>query len=367
MNTPRVVVVTGASAGLGRSIAHEFAREGAKLSLIARNEEGLRGAQKEVAAAGGEAIFFPVDVVDAGAVELVAEETEQRLGPIDVWVNNAMVSVFSPVHEMTPPEYRRVTEVNYLGYVHGTLAALTRMRPRNQGLIIQVGSALAYRSIPLQSAYCASKHAINGFTESLRTELLHDRSRVQVVSVHMPALNTTQFEFVKSRLPRKPQPVPPIFQPEVGARAVVWASHHPQREYWVGRSTVKAIVGDMLAPGYADRYLARHGYDWQQTSEPADPSRKHNLWNPIPGDHGSHGRFDSRAVSWSPQFWLRTHGWKWLGFALVGGAGLAAWTFGRARSGDARSGERIDVAGKSGAFWSGGPSRDFEVERGLRA
>ena len=259
-------------------------------------------------AAGGRALVLPLDVADADAVDRAAERVEREFGPIDVWVNNAMVSVFSPVREMQPEEYQRVTNVTYLGAVHGTLAALRRMAPRDRGVIIQVSSALAYRSIPLQSAYCAAKHAILGFTASLRTELLHDGSAVRVTLVHMPALNTPQFSWVKSRLPRKPQPVPPIFEPEVGAEAVVWAARNDcGRELSVGWPSVEAVYGNKLVPGIADRYLARNGFASQQTDEPADPDRPHNLWEPLPGDHGAHGRFDGRARPFSVELWLRTH------------------------------------------------------------
>src|SRR5436190_15640026 len=242
MPSRRTVVITGASAGVGRAAALEFAREGARIGLIARGRAGLDAAKSEVEQLGGSALVVPVDVADAEAVESAAEQIEQQLGPIDVWVNNAMASVFSPVKEMTAAEFKRVTEVTYLGYVYGTLAALKRMLPRNRGLIIQVGSALAYRGIPLQSAYCAAKHAIQGFVDSLRCELIHDKSRVQVVMIDMPALNTPQFSWVKSRLPRKSQPVPPIYQPEIAAEAIVYASHYPRREIYVGMTTVGAII-----------------------------------------------------------------------------------------------------------------------------
>lgn len=304
MATPKVVVVTGASAGLGRATVRAFAERGASLGLLARGVDGLEGARREVEQAGGRAIVAPTDVADAEQVEAAAERIERELGPIDVWVNDAMVSVFSPVKEMTAEEFRRVTEVTYLGYVHGTLAALRRMLPRDRGAIVQVGSALGYRAIPLQAAYCAAKHAIVGFTEALRCELLHDESGVKVTMVQMPAFNTPQFDWVKSRLPRKPQPVPPIFQPEVGAKAIVYAAQHPnKREYWVGFPAVKAIVGERVAPGLLDRYLAKKGYDAQQTDGAADPDRPNNVWSPVPGDHGAHGRFDERSKGKSVQLW----------------------------------------------------------------
>ena len=321
---PRVVVVTGASAGVGRAAVRVFARRGGSIGLIARGIDGLEAARREVEEVGGRALVLPLDVADADRVEEAAALVERKLGPIDVWVNNAMVSVFSPVEETEPEEYRRVTEVTYLGYVYGTLAALKRMLPRDEGVIVQVGSALAYRGIPLQSAYCGAKHAIQGFCDSLRSELLHDRSGVQVTMVQMPALNTPQFGWVKSRLPRKPQPVPPIYQPEVAARAIVWASEHPRREVWVGRPTVVGILGDRIAPGLADRYLARNGYDAQQYDGLDDRNRADNLWEPVPGDHGAHGDFDERATDRSPQLWATRHKRSLLSAgALAGLAGLA--------------------------------------------
>lgn len=320
---PRVVVVTGASAGVGRAAVRAFAAEGAHLGLIARGVDGLEAARREVEEMGGRAIALPLDLADAARVEEAAERVERELGPIDVWVNNAMVSVFSPVKEMEPEEYRRVTEVTYLGTVYGTLAALRRMLPRDRGVIVQVGSTLAYRGIPLQSAYCGAKHAIQGFCDSLRSELLHDGSKVRVTMIQMPALNTPQFGWVKSRLPRKPQPVPPIFQPEVAARAIVYASKHPRREIWVGRPTVVGILGNRVAPGFADRYLARNGYDAQQHDGLDDPNRAHNLWEPVPGDHGAHGDFDERATDRSPQLWATTHKRGLLALAGAGAVGLA--------------------------------------------
>ncbi len=320
MSEREVVVVTGASAGLGRAIARRFARDGAAVALLARGKDGLEGARRDCERLGGKGLVIPTDVSDAAAVERAAAEVEAELGPIDIWVNNAMVSVFSPVREMLAEEYQRVTNVTYMGYVHGTLAALKRMSARDRGVIIQVSSALAYRSIPLQSAYCAAKHAILGFTASLRTELIHERSNVRVTLVHMPALNTPQFSWVKSRLPRKPQPVPPIFEPEVGADAVAWAARNDcGREISVGWPSVEAVYGNKILPGYADRYLAKTGFASQQTKEPADPDRPNNLWEPLPGDHGAHGRFDSRAHPFSIELWLRTH----RELATLVGVGLA--------------------------------------------
>ena len=319
-----VVVITGASAGVGRAAVREFAKHGAWIGLIARGRDGLEGARREVEAAGGRALVLPVDVADAAQVEAAAQRVEAELGPIDIWVNDAMASVFSPIKEMTAEEFKRVTEVTYLGCVYGTLAALKRMLERDRGTIVHVGSALAYRSIPLQAAYCAAKHAMLGFFASLRTELLHDKSNVKTTMVQMPALNTPQFGWVKSRLPRKAQPVPPIFQPEVAARAIYYAAHHPERrEYFVGWSTVKAIFGNKLVPSFADHYLARKGYESQQHDGPEDPNRPNNLWEPVPGDHGAHGSFDQRASSFSMELWLEEHR-KWLavaaGLVAVGGA-----------------------------------------------
>jgi short-subunit dehydrogenase len=304
----------------------EFARHGASIGLIARGHDGLEAARREVESLGGEALVLPVDVANANQVEAAAEQVEERLGPIDIWVNNAMASVFSPIKQMTPEEFKRVTEVTYLGYVYGSLAALKRMLPRDRGTIVHVGSALAYRSIPLQAAYCASKHAVLGFFASLRTELLHDHSNVHTTMVQMPALNTPQFGWVKSRLPRKAQPVPPIYQPEVAARAIYYAAHHPKRrEYYPAWSSVKAIFGNKLVPSYADHYLARQGYEAQQYDGAEDPNRPNNLWEAVPGDHGAHGAFDSRATEHSSELWLETHtGW----LALAAGLGIVGTILG---------------------------------------
>jgi NAD(P)-dependent dehydrogenase (short-subunit alcohol dehydrogenase family) len=328
-----VVVITGASAGVGRATVVEFARPGARIGLIARGRDGLEAARRDAEAAGGQGLVLPLDVSDAEAVDQAAARVEEAFGPIDVWVNNAMVSVFSPVAAMTAAEFKRVTEVTYLGYVYGTLAALARMRPRDRGTIVQVGSALAYRGIPLQAAYCGAKHAIQGFMDSLRTELLHEGSGVHVTMVQMPALNTPQFSWVKSRLPRRPQPVPPIYQPEVAARAIYWAAHHRRREVQVGLPTVVAIAGNKALPGVADHYLARTGFDSQQTAEPVDPGRADNLWAPLPGDHGAHGAFDARASDRAPQLWLTTHR-AWLGAGIALLAGVYALT-GATRNGHA--------------------------------
>ena len=292
---PEVVVVTGASAGLGRATVRAFASQGAHIGLVSRNRERLEETKKEVEVLGGQALVIPTDVADADGVEAAAEAVENSFGPLDVWVNNAMVSVFSPILQMEPGEFGRVTAVTYLGAVYGSLAALKRMVPRNHGTIVQVGSALAYRGIPLQSAYCAAKHALQGFTESLRTELLHDGSRIHVTMVQLPALNTPQFDWTRSRMPRQPQPVPPIFQPEVAADAIIWAADQRRREVLVGWPTLEATIGNTVAPGYIDRYLARVGYDSQQTDDPVAPDRPDNLYEPVHRDVGAHGRFDSRA------------------------------------------------------------------------
>jgi NAD(P)-dependent dehydrogenase (short-subunit alcohol dehydrogenase family) len=325
----RVVVVTGASAGLGRAIVRRLAEGGgADLALLARGRERLEATAREVEAAGGRALVLPTDVADADAVEAAAERAERELGPIGVWVNNAMVSVYSPIKQMRAAEFRRVTEVTYLGYVHGTLAALHRMLPRDRGVIVQVGSALAYRSIPLQSAYCAAKHAIAGFTASLRSELIHDGSQVRVVMVHMPALNTPQFDWSKNRLPDRPQPVPPIFQPEVGAEAVEYAIEHDVgRELMVAWPTVKAVYGNRVAPGYLDRYLADTAYSGEQTTEPEDPDRPDNLYEAVPGDWAAHGRFADRSRGHSVELTLRLNrGWLAVAGAGAAGALLGALT-----------------------------------------
>lgn len=319
-----VVAITGASAGVGRAAARAFARRGANVALLARGTEGLKAARAEAEEAGVRAIDLPTDMADADQVEAAAATTEEELGPIHVWVNNAMVSVFAPFTEISPDDFRRVTEVTYLGYMHGTSTALRRMLPRDQGHIIQVGSALAYRGIPLQSAYCGAKHAIQGFSESIRCELLHDKSQVKLSIAHLPALNTPQFHWVKTTLRMHPQPVPPIYQPEVAARALVWLAEHYRPEVYVGLPTTLAILADKVAPHLLDRYLAKTGYRSQQASWPIEPNRADNLWEPVPGDHGAHGEFDSRSHSRSFQWWLRTH--RKLVAALLGSALAAGLT-----------------------------------------
>ena len=291
----RVVVVTGASSGVGRAIARAFGRARSRVGLIARTREALENAAREIREGGGEALVLPLDVSDARAVQQAADEVAAKWGRIDTWVNDAMVSVFSPVSQTTPEEYRRVTEVNYLGTVHGTLAALRHMRATGEGTIIQIGSALVYRSIPLQSAYCASKAAIRGFTDSLRCELVHEKSRIRVTMLQLPAVNTPQFEVMRTRLPRHPKPVPPIYQPEAIAQAVLRVAAKPVREMWLAPSAIAAIVGQRLAPGLLDRYLGRRGYEAQQTGEPVAAGRPDNLFAPLPGDRGAHGRFDAEA------------------------------------------------------------------------
>ena len=306
------VVITGASGGIGRASAVAFGRRGDTVVLIARGETGLAGAVAEVERAGGRAIAMPVDVADPDAVFAAAQRVEDEVGAIDIWVNVAFTSVFAPFDKIKPAEYRRVTEVAYLGYVYGTMAALKHMRPRDRGTIVQVGSALAYRGIPLQSAYCGAKHAIQGFNEALRCELLHDKSDVHVTMVQMPAVNTPQFSWVLSRLPRHAQPVPPIYRPELAARAVLHAADKPQRrEYWVGSSTVGTLAANAIAPGLLDRYLARTGFKAQQTADRQDPAAPANLWHPADGVHGhdfgAHGAFDEESVARDPQLWASQH------------------------------------------------------------
>jgi len=323
-----VVVVTGASAGVGRAVAHAFARRGARVGLVARGVPGLEGARAEVEDLGGRGLVLPADVTDAGAVEEAARRAEEELGPIDVWVNDAMATVFARVQDVTAEEFARATGVTYLGAVNGTMAALRRMLPRDRGTIVQVGSALAYRAIPLQTAYCGAKFAIRGFTDSVRCELLHDRRRVWITMVQLPAVNTPQFQWGRAKLPEHPQPVPPIFQPEVPAEAVYWAAHHRRRELWVGGSAVKAILAGKLAGGLADRYLARNGFDAQQVKGmPIDPDRPDNLFEPVPALAAMHGMFDDQSRDRSVQLWAATH----RPLVAAAAAGLAAAATGIAR------------------------------------
>ena len=302
-----VVVITGSSAGVGRATAQRFARAGAKVAVLARGSKALDGAVAELREMGCDVLGIPVDVADAAQVEAAAEQIEQELGPIDIWINCAMATIFAPVSEISAEEFRRATEVTYLGTVHGTMSALKRMRPRNRGKIVQVGSALAYRAIPLQSAYCGAKFAIRGFTDALRVELMHDKSKVGVTMVQLSAFNTPQFQWGRTRLPRRPQPVPPIYQPEVAAAGIYYAAHHQRRELWVGYPAVKAIIGNGLVPWLADRILAKKGYAGQMGEQPVPVDRPDNLFEPVDHDFGTHGRFDNRSRSFSPQLWATTH------------------------------------------------------------
>jgi short-subunit dehydrogenase len=324
---PQVVVITGASAGVGRATVREFARRRACIGLLARGQDGLNAAAREVELAGGKALALAVDMADAAAVERAADAVEAAFGPIDIWINNAMVTIFAPLKDIAADEFRRVTEVTYLGNVHGTMAALKRMLPRDRGVIVQVSSALAQRSIPLQSAYCGAKHAIAGFTDSLRSELLHDHSRVRVTAVQLPAMNTPQFGWARNRMPNRPQPVPPVFAPEIAARAIVWATRHDRREVAVGAPTLLAQWAQKLAPGLADRYLGATAYRGQQISGEADSGqRPDNLFAPVAGDAGAHGRFGERTRTRSPQLWANEHrGWLLLAAGIGAGAGALWW------------------------------------------
>ncbi|WP_373293211.1 SDR family oxidoreductase [Micromonospora sonchi] len=325
----QVAVVTGASAGVGRATVRLLARRGIAIALLARGRVGLDAAAEEVRVAGSRALPIEVDMADHDQVVAACRRIEAELGPIDLWINNAFSSVFAPFQQTRPGEFRRAMEVTYLGYVHGTRVALSHMTPRDRGTIVQVGSALAYRGIPLQATYCGAKHAIVGFTEALRCELLHERSRVRVTMVHLPAVNTPQFDWLLSRLPRQAEPVPPIYEPEVAARAIVGAGDRPgRREYWVGTSTVLTILGNRIAPGLLDRYLARTGYKSQQTDRPADHDRPNNLWHPLdgPGGHdwGARGEFSGRSHGRSPQAWLSRH--RLVAAGLAGATvGTLAW------------------------------------------
>jgi short-subunit dehydrogenase len=329
--TPEVVVITGASAGVGRAIAHEFAKRGAHVGLLARGKDGLDDAAREVEALGGRALAIPTDVADHVEVEAAAVAVEECFGDIDVWVNDAMATVFARFLDTEPEEFKRATEVTYLGAVYGTMAALKRMTARDRGKIVQVGSALAYRAIPLQAAYCGAKFGIRGFTDSIRTELLHEGSKVQITMVQLPGLNTTQFNWCRSKLPKHPMPVPPIYQPEVAARAVYWAAHHRRRELWVGYSAVEAILGNKVAPSFADWYLARTGFKGQQIEDtPIDGERIGNLFEPVAGEAATHGMFDAQAKTRSPQLWATTH--RPLFAGAIGGVAAAVAAAARRRS-----------------------------------
>jgi short-subunit dehydrogenase len=319
-----VVVVTGASAGIGRATAVAFARRGARVALLARGQDGLEGARREVEAAGGEALVIQVDVAHQDQVEAAARTVEQTWGTIDVWINNAMSTIFCAFDGISAKDFRRATEVTYLGAVWGTAAALRRMRLRDRGVIVQVGSALAYRSIPLQAPYCAAKAALRGFTDSLRSELIHDRSRIHLTMVHLAAFNTPQFDWGRTCMRRQPQPVPPIFQPELAAEAIVWAATHRRRELWVGFPVVKALLAQRLLPAVLDRILARKGYAGQRGKDPLPAVRPDNLYEPVAGDHGTRGRFSAGARSWSGQLWLTTHRWLAVGGAALVLGGIAA-------------------------------------------
>ncbi len=303
----KLVVITGASAGVGRATAIAFGKAGAKVVALSRNIESLQGTKAEVEKAGGVCFYYQLDVGYADRVEATVEKIEREIGPIDVWVNNAMASVFSPIKKLTAEEYKRVTEVTYLGQVYSVLSVLKYMLKRNRGKIILVGSALAYRGIPLQAAYCGAKHGVQGFFDSLRAELLHDKSNVKVTMIELPALNTTQFGWVKSKLPNKARPMGTVFQPEVAANAITYAATHDRREIYVAMPTFKSIIGNKFFPGILDKMMANTAFDGQQTDEPEDPNRKHNLWEPVPGNHSAHGNFDNIAKSSSPVLWLSLH------------------------------------------------------------
>jgi NAD(P)-dependent dehydrogenase (short-subunit alcohol dehydrogenase family) len=321
-----IALVTGASAGVGRATARRLAAEGYDVALLARGREGLEATRTEIERLGRRALAVPADVADEAQIAEAAERTESTLGPIDLWVNNAMTTVFAPFMEIEPDEFRRVTEVTYLGVVWGTRAALRRMVPRDRGSIVLVGSALAYRGIPLQSAYCGSKHAIKGFFESVRSELLHDGSSVRISIVELPALNTPQFDQCRTRLPKQPQPVPPIYQPEVAADAIAWTARTGEREIYVGAPTWKTILGERIAPGFADRYLAKNGWDGQLADQPVNGDRPDNLFAPVEGDHGAHGQFDQGSRRRSPLLWLGKHRRAVGAAALVGAGAVAAAT-----------------------------------------
>lgn len=326
----RVAVITGSSAGIGRATAIAFAKRGWQVALLARGIDGLEGAREDVERAGGRALPIVTDVADADQVEAAAARVERELGPIDVWVNNAMATIFCDFLAIDPQDFKRATEVTYLGAVWGTRAALTRMKPRNRGTIVQVGSALAYRSIPLQAPYCGAKSALRGFTDSLRSELIHDKSAVKLTMVHLSAFNTPQFDWGRTCMQGKPKPLGKIFQPEVAAEAIYFAALQPRRELWVGMPAAQAIVGTRVIPGMLDHMLAHQAYDGQQSAEPIDPGRRDNLYEPVPGDHGAHGRFDDRAVSSSGQLWATTHRTA-LGLIAVPLIAALGWAFAKSR------------------------------------
>ena len=319
----KTVVVTGASGGVGRAIVRLLGHKQCRVGLLARGSDALEAAAREVEQFGGRAMAIPTDVADASAIEAAAEAVDREFGGIDVWINNAMVSMYAPFWEISPEEYQHITEVTYLGQVYGTMAALKRMRARDRGTIVQVGSALAKRSIPLQSAYCGAKHAIAGFTESIRAELIHQKSNVYITIVHLPGVNTTQFEWTKNRMPHKPRPTGPMFQPEVAAGGIMFAAEHPWRKkFIIGFPTWQAVVGEKFIPGALDHYLAHAAWEGSQLPAPADPDHADNFWRPLPGDHGSHGPFDDQAESYSGQLWATEHRAGIM--AAVAGIGLGA-------------------------------------------
>ncbi len=313
----RIAVVTGSSGGIGRATAIEFGMHGWRVALLARGIDGLEGARRDIERVGGQALVIPTDVADQAQVEAAAERIEREWGPIEVWVNNAMSTIFCDLMSIAPEDFKRATEVTYLGTVWGTMAALKRMQPRNRGAIVQVGSALAYRSIPLQAPYCGAKSAIRGFTDSLRSELIHAKSRVHLTMVQLSAFNTPQFDWGRTCLPEQPKPLGKIFQPEVAAQGIFWAAMHRRRELWVGWPAAEAILGTRVVPGFLDRKLAFEAYEGQESNKPIPPGRRDNLYEPVPGDHGAHGRFDGRAVTWSVQLWLTTHRWTMVAAAMV--------------------------------------------------
>ena len=321
-----VVVVTGASAGVGRAVVREFARHKAQIGLIARNQQRLEATKQVVEEKGGKALALPTDIADADQVMRAAQQVVNAFGRVDIWINDAMTTIFAPFSEIRPDEFKRATEVTYLGCVYGTMAALKHMKEHNRGTIVQIGSALAYRSIPLQAPYCGAKHAIIGFTDSLRCELIYQRSKIHITVVDLPAMNTPQFSWCRTRLPNHPQPVPPIFEPEVAAKAIYWAAHHKRREVFVGSPTAKAIYGQDVAPGFADWYLGKNGYSSQQTDQPVSSDRPDNLFEPVPGDYAAHGIFTEQSKSFSLQTWMTLHrGTVALAAAGLAGAGALLW------------------------------------------
>lgn len=323
----RVAVVCGATAGVGRATAHALARAGYRVALIARGAQGLDDTQAELESGGTRVLAIALDVADAEAMDRAAERIEAELGPIEIWVNSAMATVFGPVQKTSAAEYKRVTEVTYLGVVHGTLAALRHMQPRNRGTIVQVGSALSYRAIPLQSAYCAAKFAIRGFTDSLRCELIHDKSRVRLTMVQLPAHNTPQFDWSRNKMPRRPQPVPPIHTPAVAAQAILRAAREAPRELWVGRASFQAIIGTLLMPGLLDRMMARQAWDGQMTEEPTHPGQPDNLFQPVAGLHRLEGRFGDQALAKASSLASETVGKLALGLGLLGLISVTAIAF----------------------------------------